>query len=996
MVSKLINSRHNGACLYSYIGRMMDMKRLFLLGGLLLLLPLGSLCQSAQLADSLFTRGKQYDNSGNNKQAEFYYREAYRMYRQVQDTAGWLKAGKEYASALMYSSKNPQAMKLYHRLLKVQHPANNAYNRADIYNSMGLCSKKTGHLDHAMKYYQQSMPLAEESGDSLLIGVVYDNIGGVYQSMGQLEKSLEFRRKALPYIKASGKPSNLARTLGSIGSIYETYSLYDKALEYYNRSLKIRKKLRNVNLLSNGYNAIGGIQQEFGNYDQALVAYKKSLDYSLQAGFPKSTATILNNIGLLYKHLGEYDKALDYYRQSLTTKKNSGPQSVATTTNNIGKLFWTQGKYDEAAPFYHKALELRKKVGNPYDIASSLSSLAQLEFERGHYEQSEQYADSIETIGDSTGSYQILGDAYTWEGHVEEARGNHTQALRQFQKAYAYSQYLPPEDRLDQLKNLASEYKKMDSDSAIYYGQKAVNIIEQTRANAGALSELKSGYFQRHSDFYTQLASWVLNYHQNTSRAFHLAEQAKARSFTDELAKASKNIDQKLPDEARIKRHEKTKHIDDLYDRLEKTKDADKQAAIKNKIRSAELDYAAYENSLQDKYPQLKSFKAPKSITLEEARQMTDDQTAVLEYALAGNELIMFLISQDKVRVQQFSLSGDRPLDSKLTSWVSDFKDAILSEAPKPELKVKSQKLYNALLKPFEDDLTSFSKLIIVPAGALAYLPFEALYHDGQYLIQRYQIKYEPSLTSLKMLKEHDERHPKDLLAVAGSNVSGENFGGSVKNHSLAALPSTIMEVDSIASHFKRVSLLEKNKVSESAFKDSVRNNSYKYIHLATHGIIDESDPRRSGLALSAQGKITASSKDDGLLRSSEIFGLHINSDMVVLSACNTGLGKVVRGEGMLGMQRSFFYAGTSTVVVSLWSVYDRSTAYLMNEFYKNLLNDQSQVDWSDTLLRWIGWDTSVPFGRKAEAMRQAKLKMIHSPLFNHPIYWAPFIVVGR
>jgi CHAT domain-containing protein len=142
---------------------------------------------------------------------------------------------------------------------------------------------------------------------------------------------------------------------------------------------------------------------------------------------------------------------------------------------------------------------------------------------------------------------------------------------------------------------------------------------------------------------------------------------------------------------------------------------------------------------------------------------------------------------------------------------------------------------------------------------------------------------------------------------------------------------------------------------------------------------------------------VTASSKEDGLLRSSEIFGLNINSEMVVLSACNTGLGKVVKGEGMLGMQRSFFYAGTSTVVVSLWNVYDRSTAFMMNEFYKELLKDQqSEADWADSLLRRVGWDTSIPFGRKAEAMRQAKLKMIHHPLFNHPIYWAPFIVVGR
>lgn len=190
--------------------------------------------------------------------------------------------------------------------------------------------------------------------------------------------------------------------------------------------------------------------------------------------------------------------------------------------------------------------------------------------------------------------------------------------------------------------------------------------------------------------------------------------------------------------------------------------------------------------------------------------------------------------------------------------------------------------------------------------------------------------------------------------------------------------------------------MLKDQEVTEQAFKKLLQQNRYRYVHLATHGIIDENKPGRSGLALSTGGEITATSKEDGMLRSSEIFGLDITSDMVVLSACNTGLGKVVDGEGMLGLQRSFFYAGTSTVVVSLWNVYDRSTATFMNEYYKALLSGESEEDWIDASLRWIGWDESLPFGQKATAMRQAKLKMLNHPLFHHPVYWAPFIVVGR
>jgi CHAT domain-containing protein len=204
------------------------------------------------------------------------------------------------------------------------------------------------------------------------------------------------------------------------------------------------------------------------------------------------------------------------------------------------------------------------------------------------------------------------------------------------------------------------------------------------------------------------------------------------------------------------------------------------------------------------------------------------------------------------------------------------------------------------------------------------------------------------------------------------------------------------MEVDSIAGQFQRSTILKNEEVSEQKFKEMLQNNGYRYLHLATHGIIDENHPSRSGLVLSAESELSASSQEDGMLRSSEIFGLSIKCDMVVLSACNTGLGKVVKGEGMLGMQRAFFYAGASTVVVSLWNVYDRSTASFMNEFYKSLNNHTTEKNWTDTFLRWVGWDQSIPFGKKALAMREAKLQMIKHPLFNHPVYWAPFVVVGR
>ncbi|WP_445664002.1 CHAT domain-containing protein [Fodinibius sp. AD559] len=970
------------------------MKRLFVCLTLFICFPLSGMGQSIQLADSLFKQGKEYDDKGKMAESEFYYREAYNLYRQFQDTASWLRAGKEYASAMVYRSKNEQAMKLYKKLLKADHPANDTYNRGDLFTSMGWSSKRMGKVDQAEKFYNKALPLAQESGDSLLIGTVYNNLAGVYSNRGDYSSALENYQQALNYYK---NKRFKAITLSNIGRVYVELSLYDRALEYHNRSLKIRQEIGSVHLLANIYNQIGRVQRNLANYDQALVSYKQALDNSRQASTPKLTASILNNLGLLYKKLSEYDKAIGYYEQSLAiSEKTSGPGSIATTINNIGQLYWEQGNKKEAASYYRKALKLREQIGNPYDIASSLNSMLKLTIGQEDFKQAISYANRLKAMGDSTDSYDMLQKATSYLGRIGQAQNRDEEALQHFKKAHSYSQYLSPRRQLAPIKDLARQYHKLGSDSAVTYGQKAINIIEQHRSNAGALSDLKSGYFGKHSDFYTEVASWVLTYTSDVARAYKLVEQAKARALSDELAKASQNIDEQLPEKIRLERNQKRNRIDQLYSQLESTVSAQKREELRQKIRDAELDYASYENELRSEHPRLKALQSPKPISLQQAQNSVDGQTAILEYALAGNELLAFMISRNNVRVETISRSNNtEELATELTTMVTDFKDAILSNASRTKLRSESTLLYNLLFKPFEGDLENYSNLTIVPDGALAYLPFEAISQGDQYLIENFNIKYVPSLTSLTLLKDPETPTRKDLLAVAGSNFVRNNERG-LQRDNLNNLPSTLIEVDSIATHFKNASILKDEQVSEGTLKRLLRQNNYQYLHLATHGIIDENQPNRSGLALSTDSDISASSAEDGMLRSSEIFGMNINSDMVVLSACNTGLGKMVGGEGMLGMQRSFFYAGTSTVVVSLWNVYDRSTASFMNEFYKSLLQQDTSRSWVDGALRWIGWEQSIPFGAKAKAMREAKLKMIKHPLFNHPVYWAPFIVVGR
>jgi CHAT domain-containing protein len=209
------------------------------------------------------------------------------------------------------------------------------------------------------------------------------------------------------------------------------------------------------------------------------------------------------------------------------------------------------------------------------------------------------------------------------------------------------------------------------------------------------------------------------------------------------------------------------------------------------------------------------------------------------------------------------------------------------------------------------------------------------------------------------------------------------------------ALAGVDLEMRSINKTFSNASVIKGDNLSEKNVRRLLKN-SYSVVHIATHSIINEKKPSLSGIIVGRR-KDGNNINNDGFLSRSEINRLNISSNLVVLSACKTATGPVIGGEGMLGLQQAFFMAGVSSVIVSLWNVYDRATARLMKNFYHSLkINHNSWSETWDKFLRWIEQSDAAPFGEPAEAMHQAKLKLLHSPAYHDPVFWAPFIVIGR
>jgi len=400
------------------------------------------------------------------------------------------------------------------------------------------------------------------------------------------------------------------------------------------------------------------------------------------------------------------------------------------------------------------------------------------------------------------------------------------------------------------------------------------------------------------------------------------------------------------------------KEIKELENRLEN---------IKRQIRSQNPAYAKLI------YPELISYQQAQ-------KEFIDNKTAVF-YFMVGREVsYAFVLTRNGITV--FPLPPQEELRQKIIAY-----RRAISDVDNKDFKLGLE-LYNLLLKPALPK--NISRLLIVPDNILNLLPFETLKPSGEsgdWLINHFNLNYAPSLSSLKELVHFQNRQgrgkPSRTLFAVGDPYYGElennatrissrdifqDFYGS-SEIKFSRLKYSAEEISRISRLFPNSTVLERDRASEDLVK-SARLTDYRVIHLAAHGLIDDQKPARSAIVLALDNDPT----EDGFLQMREILNLKLNADLVVLSACQTGLGRFIRGEGLESLSRAFFFAGSSSVLTSLWAINDQVSAQFMERYYLYLKS-------SETL---------------SEALRKAKLEMISSPVVSHPYYWAPFILHGN
>ncbi|MBD2043696.1 CHAT domain-containing protein [Microcoleus sp. FACHB-672] len=754
--------------------------------------------------------------------------------------------------------------------------------------------------------------------------------------------------------------------------------------------------------------SMGKIHADLGQFQSALDSYNQALPLSQQAGSKKEEADILNSLGQLYTELAEPKAALDYYNQALPLFYQLNDQkAVAATLNNIGSIQATSQPWQNALKSYNRALVISRPAGTLDAEASALMGIGNV------YITSQNWTTALNAYNQALLISQHLNDRIkettilNQMGKIYAALGQESAAIESYNQALSLSRQLGYKtEEANILYNQAILSRQQNHLTVAKTEiETAINIIENLRTQI-ASQELRQSYFAGNQDYYQFYIDLLMQLHQQDptkgydAEALHISERARARSLLELLTEATADIragvdpqlleqEQSLQQKLNALDHQKYQLVSGSYTQTELEE-------IQQKIASMLAQLDQLKAKIRVTNPRYAELKYPEPLKLSEIQQQVlDENTVLLEYSLGANRSYLWAVTNNSIT------SYELPKQNEIETLVKTFRDSVTQNSvAKLDAGVP---LSQILLGPAANQLGN-KRLLIVGDGALQYIPFAALpipSNPTTPLLVQNEIVTLPSASTIAIQRRQLENRPlaaKTLAVLADPvfNLNDERVAGTPaqtpdtsRNYALTRaarnlgigesgvildrLKYTRTEAEKILALVPASQRLQALDFSASrSFATDPNLAQYQIIHLATHGLLDPVNPELSGVVLSLineQGKV-----QDGFLRLHDIFNLNLPAELVVLSACQTGLGEEVKGEGLVGLTRGLMYAGARRVVVSLWSVNDVATSELMTRFYQKMLQD----------------------GQKpVTALRDAQLEMWNSGQWQSPYYWAAFTVQG-
>ena len=903
----------------------------------------------------------------------------------------------EIARVQMNTSKFPQALELSNQAMKIHEQAGNRKGVADCLRIIADINRRTGKYEDAFEFAKKSLGEAQASEDNKAIASSLNIVGAIQNNLGSYDDALTNLQKALQVAEASGDQWEIAPVLSNTGATYGAMGNRTEARDYFQRSLKIREELQDSLGVAVSLNNIGIVNYDLGNYTQALDYYKRSLNMLQDIGDKNKVAMSFNNIGVVNFELGNYSEALERYQDSLKIKNDIGDKrGAAMSLNNIGIVHWNLHQFNKALEYHRKSLAIREEIGDKNGISMSLNNLGRVYRDIGNSSEAVKYFDEAikirEQIGDKSGlawSLYDLGSLYYQQKDTEQAEKTLSEAIR-ISKEIEFPEVLWPS-----LHKKALIYRDTGrKDEAIELLKDSIEIIEKLRSKL-LQAEQKMAYLQNKLQVYEDLISLFYQTSQSVE-AFNYEQRAKARSFLDllEESRAVVNITQGVDPDLLDREREIQAKMSNVQlkldaERSRSKKDENRITGFEKERDRIYRDYEELKAEIKSRNPRYAELKYSDPAKLNEVQNLLDDDTLLLEYFLGDRESFLFAVTKDQY--EMFKLPPREEIEKRVEGLRDSIADYGNVSAQMFYLQ-ESSNLFVDLMGPLKTFDSKKTKLLIAPDGSLYHLPFQALttkevpstgqieFQSLPYLAKRYQISYIQSASILKIRGNQHESigTQKKLLAFADpiygkSQADQSDFllqtAYGETGQEMKRLTFSNDEVRGIASLFPKsnVKLCLRDQATEDNIK-KINLEEYKMLHFAVHGIANEAKPQFSSIVLGRDNN----SNEDGYLQMYEIFNLKMKAHLAILSACESGLGKKVRGEGIIGLTRAFEYAGARNVMVSLWKINDRSTADFMTSFYRKL--QQSRDD---------------------KAVEEAELEMIRGK-YSHPYFWAAFALYGQ
>lgn len=814
-----------------------------------------------------------------------------------------------------------------------------------------------GHLEQAAAFYVQARNQAQASGSERRVAGALTSLFGFEWDRGRLA---EARNLAEAYLALQERldPGSLgvAASYNSLGAVASAQGDLVTGRRLMLQALAIQQRhAPNGQGAAFCYNNLGN-----GAFDQGDLAAAR--EYYLQAFAilerlsPDShdVSLALNNLGNVARELGELKPARDYLTRALQLQERKQPDSLALalTLNNLGETTARLGDLTAAQAMLRRALLIRERLA-PEGL-------------------------------DAAWSLQALGDVARDLGDLNASRESHTRALGIRERLAPNSFFVA-----ESLRGLAkTEARAGQGALAKTLFARAVDALEAQRARVGGEAS-KSSFTAVHQAFYSDLIAAYLDADQ-PEKALETLERSRARAFLEMLATRSIDLKGELPEALRNRQEDLARLRRTLSGRLAKaslkTNPKDVEAWRSELLRLPQQEDALAEE-IRKASPRLAALMDPKPLSFSDLVKTLEVDSLLLAYAVGEKESYLFTLRRipgkaTRPAFKTFRLPfGKQALEARVKAFreLLGPKAALGSQAQ--AWKSAARELFATLLAPAARDLDACRRIVLLPDGPLHLLPFGALIpgNGSRPLGFRKPIRIEPSMTAYRELKAENAAKTRRWTGFGDPLYAGaersEPLRGALeqlktRGFALGPLPGTREEVTRIAGIFGPSGQV---RLGGEATKASVRDlaRSATYLHFACHGVIDSEFPMHSALALSPD----LASGDDGLFQAWEIIqDLKLDADCVVLSACETGLGRIQGGEGILGLTRAFFYAGARSTVVSLWPISDESTSTLMEAFYREIL-------------------AGAP---RDLALLRAQRSLARHPAFAHPFFWAAFGLHGR